>query len=348
MSTAIANLTRKTAAVLALVAIHASIVQAQTPEAETLFREGKRLLKQGDYAGACEKLDASERLEASIGTELNLANCREKLGQLATAWALFVKAAAAAKHSDTDGKREAEARRRAAALEPKLVHLRVVVADEARVEGLVVKRNDETVDAALWDQRVPVDPGTYEIVAAAPGYERWSTKIKIEAHDKKVEIPALDKSKHDSDGDAHDKPHRTQDEGDTESAKPHRVAKPVGEAAVTADDGGMSGRRKAAIAIGVVGIAALGGGAGFGLYARSLEHDAERLCPQPQCRIPAGVDDNASARSDAKLANIAFAVGGAAVITAGVLWFTGGTHAPDSVAIVPHADGWSVAFGGQF
>ena len=68
----------------------------------------------------------------------------------------------------------------------------------------------------------------------------------------------------------------------------------------------------------------------------------------PQCRIVAGVDDNASARSDGKIANIALAVGGAAVITAGVLWLTGGSHAPDSVAIVPQTGGMAFAFGGRF
>lgn len=338
MSTAIDRLVRTAIAVVALVAIQVSTVGAQTPEAETLFREGKRLAKHGDFAGACEKLDASERLEASIGTELNLADCREKLGQLATAWALFVKAAAAAKHSDTDGKREAEARRRAAALEPKLVHLRVVVPDDARVEGLVIKRNEEAIDAALWDQRVPVDPGKYEIVASAPGYDGWTTKIEVEARDKKVEVPVLDKSK------------KSPKEGDDAEphAKPRPTRAPDADERPTPAPTGMTGRHQAALMIGIIGVAALGGGAGFGLYARSLEKDADRLCPDPQCRIVAGVDDNASARSDGKIANIALAVGGAAVITAGVLWLTGGSHAPDSVAIVPQTGGMAFAFGGRF
>src|SRR5262245_23491607 len=105
-----------TIGVAAAIAAHTTPAGAQRADAETLFREGKRLLKEGKIAAACDKLDASERLEPSAGTELNIADCREKNGQLATAWAMFVRAAATAKHSDGDGKREAEAKRRAAAL----------------------------------------------------------------------------------------------------------------------------------------------------------------------------------------------------------------------------------------
>src|SRR6266850_4767204 len=95
-------------AVLAVVAIARPAV-AQSPEAETLFREGKRLLKEGKVSEACDKLAASERLESSTGALLNLGDCREKNGQLATAWAAFVKAATSAKLAHD--KREAEARR---------------------------------------------------------------------------------------------------------------------------------------------------------------------------------------------------------------------------------------------
>ena len=77
----------------------AAPVRAQSVEAEVLFQEGKKLLKEGKIAEACDKLEASDRLESSIGTLLNLADCREKTGQLASAWAAFVKAAQSAKRS---------------------------------------------------------------------------------------------------------------------------------------------------------------------------------------------------------------------------------------------------------
>ncbi len=89
---------------------------AQPASAETLFQQGRALLVAGDLAGACEKFDASNREEASVGTLLNLGDCRERLGDTETAWATFLAAEALARKSGDD--RADEAARRAHALEP--------------------------------------------------------------------------------------------------------------------------------------------------------------------------------------------------------------------------------------
>src|SRR5215475_3725385 len=102
---------------LAIVIAMTAVAHAQSPEAEALFREGRKLMKRQSYAAACDKFEASERLEPAIGTELNLADCRQRNGQLASAWAMFVKATQTAKRS-RDRKREAEAHDRARYLEP--------------------------------------------------------------------------------------------------------------------------------------------------------------------------------------------------------------------------------------
>src|SRR5580704_996459 len=125
------ELTRMTCAerilILALIAAPSpTFAQPKSGEtsvaAETLFREGKRLMTDGKLAEACDKLAASDRIEESVGTLLNLADCREKNGQLATAWATFLRAASIARTAG-DGAREAEARRRASVLEPQLAYL---------------------------------------------------------------------------------------------------------------------------------------------------------------------------------------------------------------------------------
>src|ERR1700722_8909097 len=70
-------------------------------EAEVLFFEGKQLMLAGKYAAACAKLAASERLDPAAGTLMNLADCYEKNGQLASAWVTFRDAATA---SERDGR----------------------------------------------------------------------------------------------------------------------------------------------------------------------------------------------------------------------------------------------------
>src|SRR5688572_29187335 len=54
--------------------------------AEALFRAGREAAGRGDYATACQRFEESNRLEPTAGTVMNLANCREQLGQIASAW----------------------------------------------------------------------------------------------------------------------------------------------------------------------------------------------------------------------------------------------------------------------
>ena len=70
--------------------------QGDKATAEALFAEGRRLMSSGDYKTACPKFAASQKLDPGLGTSLNLADCYEKLGKTASAWAEFRDAAAAA------------------------------------------------------------------------------------------------------------------------------------------------------------------------------------------------------------------------------------------------------------
>jgi hypothetical protein len=55
-----------------------------------LFRQGRDLLAAGKVAEACSAFEESQKLEPAVTTLFNLAGCREKLGQFATAWGLFL------------------------------------------------------------------------------------------------------------------------------------------------------------------------------------------------------------------------------------------------------------------
>src|SRR5262249_30335548 len=94
--------------------------------AQALFDEGRRLMDAKSYALACPKFAASQKLDPGAGTLLNLADCYDKNGQTASAWATFDEAAAeATKSGHLDW--AAQARDRAAALEPTLARLTISV-----------------------------------------------------------------------------------------------------------------------------------------------------------------------------------------------------------------------------
>src|SRR6187399_829900 len=64
--------------------------------AEALFLEAKKLAAAGKLAEACPKFAESNRLDRGAGTLIHLADCYEKNGQSASAWATFKDAASAA------------------------------------------------------------------------------------------------------------------------------------------------------------------------------------------------------------------------------------------------------------
>ena len=71
-----------------------SVASAAEPHdaaaADVLFRRAKDALAAGNVDGACASFAESQRLDPAAGTLLNLADCEEKQGKLATAWQHFV------------------------------------------------------------------------------------------------------------------------------------------------------------------------------------------------------------------------------------------------------------------
>ncbi|MGE0550747.1 MAG: hypothetical protein AB7O24_11050 [Kofleriaceae bacterium] len=294
---------------------------AQSPEAEALFREARQLVKRGQIAAGCDKFAASERLESSIGTLLNLGDCRERLGALATAWAAFRKAEALAKRTGSD-RQQAEATRRAARLEPRLSYLSIEV--PVRISGLVVRRNRDPIDTAMWGTALPVDPGQYVVVAEAPGYVAWRTTITVrdEAKRHSVVVPALSAVP-------------------VPRVAPQIVTEPrpssATDVAVTKriEPSTWTGTRKVAVVLGVAGAGALGVGGYYGWLAGSREDRANDRCPAIDCSDPEALRLNRSAREAATRANVLLAAGGGALATSVVLWLVG---APSDRVVAATAD----------
>jgi tetratricopeptide (TPR) repeat protein len=166
---------------------------ADPAAAEALFREGRALLQRGELAPACEKLEASNALDPSAGTLLNLAACRLKQGRTATAWAHFLSAERLAQNQSR-AEQASEAKRRALELEPQLSTLTLLA--PAAPPGLQVRRMGQVVQSASLGMAVPVDPGPIVIEATAPGYESVRLEVTLGASaDRRVlEIPPLRRS----------------------------------------------------------------------------------------------------------------------------------------------------------
>jgi len=296
---------------------------AQSAEAEALFREGRALLKHGQLAAGCDKLAASERLESSVGTLLNLGDCREKLGQFASAWAAFRKAEAMAKRSRGDDRRQAEAGRRAAALEPRLANLEVDVPQH--IDGLIVHRDGELVGDAQWNTALPIDPGSYTIIAEAPGYQAWRTTVVIGtgARREVVVIPSLERVP----AAPVPEPSATRPDEPAPPDDPPTVGTPRGA-------GTWSTTRALSVGLAFAGAGALGTGVYFGVHAGTLEDRSDRRCPGSVCGDSAGLLLNDQAQTSARRANIFYIAGGGTVAAAVVLWFVG---APGGTKLVPTA-----------
>src|SRR5580698_4374486 len=124
-----------------LLAATAADAQSNSAMAESLFRDGKKLLEERRFDEACPKFKESSRLDPSSGVELALGLCYEGQGKTASAWGAYVTAASLARR---DGRhdRELAANKHAQALEPKLSHVTLVVAPETvAVAGLTVKQD---------------------------------------------------------------------------------------------------------------------------------------------------------------------------------------------------------------
>ncbi len=311
---------------IAIILTSSSPAHAQNAAAESLFDDGERLMKDGKLAEACQAFEASNRIEARAGTLINLGLCREQNGQLASAWSAFKDALTRVK----DPKKQQLATEHANAIEPKLSYLTISVPDESRVDGLALTRNSAPIDPALWNRSIPVDGGTYVIAGHAPGHEEWSTTVEVPKEGGKisVEVPRFkDLTKLMTPVAVQPKPDQ-----------PAAVARPE----QPAPEGGsmFTTRRKIAIGVGGVGVAAIAAGIVFGIQAQGDKDDAYKLCPDPATPCPDG--DRATAltndgHSKAVLADVSFGVGAAALIGAGVLWFTGAPVDRDrGVAVTPH------------
>jgi hypothetical protein len=274
--------------------------QGDKATAEALFAEGRRLMSRGDYATACQKFAASYKLDPGVGTSLNLADCYEKSGRTASAWAEFRDAAAAARRAGST-EREQVARSRADALEKNLARLTII--ERIAHHEQQIARDGVAIDRAVLGTAVPVDPGDHLVEVSAPGKKKWSKPVDVRPGAQiVVELPEL--------------------EAETPAAAGGARTVSSGDYAASSSSKGNT-QKVVAVVAGGVGVVGLVVGTVFGLQATSRWSDAKRRCSNP----PSGCDDEGvrlgeDAQSAATLSTIGFAVGAAGIAAGTILWLT--------------------------
>lgn len=316
-------------------------------KAGALFAEARKLTEAGDFQHACPKFEQSLRLNVGIGVQFNLADCWERTGRTASAYALF-KGAAATARALGQPEREQVAQARAVALEPRLVRLMIEVRSTDR--DLTIRRNQVVVEHPVWDTAQPVDAGSYLIEAAAPGKKPWSSRVLIPNTATEV-ISVVVPPLVDDATCAPGAPAVV--EGPQKRLQLTPIPSPPPEPAAAP----RSKRRISyTVALAGVGVAAVGLGTGFALVSRSKNNSAEAICPSSTDCTRAQIYNHGAYLEDAKTfrtwSYVGFGVGGAALIGAAVLYFAPTSRASSAglgAAPFVTADGsWGATAIGRF
>lgn len=279
--------------------------------AEALFNQGRNLMTAGKFAEACPKFEASQQLDPGLGTMLNLAECYEKTGRTASAWAEYREAIPLARAAGSKTRQDL-ANERAQALQERLstLTIRAMVGDDTEAH-LEVRRDGVALQEAELGSPIPVDPGEHVVEAVAPGKQPWSSKVQVtgDAAKVSVEIPKLQAAG---------------DQAQPAAAEPKPVVTTTPDnSPPPSDKPSGSAQRTTGLVFGGVGVVGLGLGAFFGLQASSKWSDAKSKCTDYPygCNTDA-TDLRSSAHSQATVSTVAFVAGGALLATGVVLYLT--------------------------
>ena len=278
--------------------------------AEALFNQGRDLMTAGKYVEACPKFEASQQLDPGLGTMLNLAECYEKTGRTASAWAEYREAIPLARAAGSKARLDL-ATERSQALQERLstLTIRAMSGDDDSAH-LEIRRDGVAVQDAELGSPIPVDPGEHVIEAVAPGKQPWSSKVQVtDAAKVAVDIPKLQAN-------------GEQPEAAATAAKPVVTTTPE-NAPPALDKPTGSAQRTTGLVFGGIGVVGIGLGAFFGLQASSKWSDAKSKCTDyPYGCGAEGTDLRASAHSQGTVSTVAFVAGSALLATGVVLYLT--------------------------
>jgi tetratricopeptide (TPR) repeat protein len=291
------------------------VASAQTRDpvtAEALFRQGREAMKRGDFHEARVKLGESQRLDPAVGTLLNLAECEEETGRVASAWQHYQEAVDQLSSTDP---RHAVASRGVIRLEKRVPRVTIQVAKGTPADVTVV-RDGIRLGRASLGTALPVDPGSHEIIVSAPNYSEKRFTFHVDENETKtVEVTVGG-------------PARSESTAATPDPSGHGtdVAQPAAQQP-TRDKGssGSSTQSTLGYVVGGLGLIGVGAGAYFALDAKSKDERALDYCSGTSCSDQRGVDLTNQSRDAARYSAIAFVAGGVGVATGLVLVLTAPT-----------------------
>jgi hypothetical protein len=263
---------------------------AQQAAADALFDSAHAAMTKGDFAAACEQFRASDKLDPAVGTELNLADCEEKRGHIASAWELYRTVTDKLAESD---ERLAFARSRAQALQARVPKLTLSLAADAP-KSSTVRDGNVDLGSAAFGVALPLEPGAHELVVSAPGFEARTFQLQLtEGEARSLSVtPGNAKA------------------AARASAPPITAKEPAKH-----DDSTASGsnRRTLGFVLGGVGVAGLGAGAVAGLLSLGKQHTVSAECQPDKSCTSAGVSAAHSGRTLEMVSNIGWVVGAGAL-----------------------------------
>ena len=257
--------------------------------AEVLFREGRDAMKTGDVELACKRFAESHRLEPAAGTLLNLGDCSERLGRLASAWQAYT---AAADLLDDE-------RRAFAASKRDELGLKVARARLRRAEGSPTDCGfflGETSLGTVDDVPIPVDAGPRTFELRCPGRAPGTAEATfVDGEVRAVVITP----------------------GPAREGEAPTTAELGGEHHATTP--GVPGLVVASVVLGGLGLVAIGAGAATGALAIDRQSIVESSCEPGvsgtlQCS-PDGVNAAQEGRTFATISTATF-IGGAVALAA--------------------------------
>lgn len=280
----------------------AARANAQTSEpaedvARKHFDAGRAFVLEHRYAEAIPEFLASMAKERTVGGLLNLADCYERVGKYAQAWARFREASELARARGDDRQKIADAA--VIGIEQRLPSLTVRVgAPESALPTLKVLVDGEPLNRSAFNRPTPVDPGEHFVLATAEGKRKLEARIVVTRKGDELTVKLADEPPSD---------------GTADGAAPPQ----------------SSAQRTASLAMLGGGGALIIAGSVFALVATSTRQDLRDKCPDyPTCTITSPDDRanldaiNSRGKTQALLATIGLAAGGAIAVGGLVLYVT--------------------------